>query len=130
MPHERLVRQVLLAKPTESDPEVVQSLGGVTASPNLLGPVLVWSQQNYLKLLLTVRYSKLSYGCCSATLPRWKAGMKMKKMNDIYVQFIHRCLKVYSWRVNKFYKRQELINTNVETARNDFYISHDAFRRK
>jgi len=30
--------------PLESDP------GGVTISPALLGPVLVWEQQNYLKL--------------------------------------------------------------------------------
>ena len=27
-----------------------------TASPTLLGPVLVWSQQNCLRLLLNVRY--------------------------------------------------------------------------
>jgi len=46
--------------PRESGPEIVQGLGGVIASPTLLGPVLVWSQQNYLKLLLTVRYLKCS----------------------------------------------------------------------
>jgi len=33
---------------------------GVTTSEILLGPVLVWSQQNYLQLLLTMRYSKSS----------------------------------------------------------------------
>jgi len=55
--------------PRESDPDVVQGLGGVTASPTLLCPVLVWSQQNYLKLLLTVRYSKFSYGCCPRNPP-------------------------------------------------------------
>ena len=32
--------------PWERDPDVVQGLDGVTASPTLLGPVLVWSQQN------------------------------------------------------------------------------------
>jgi len=31
--------------------------GGMTTSPTLLGPVLVWSQQNYLRLLLIVRIS-------------------------------------------------------------------------
>jgi len=41
--------------PRESGPEVVQGPRGVTAS---FGTVLVWGQQNYLKLLLTVRYSK------------------------------------------------------------------------
>jgi len=40
--------------------EVIQGLGLVTTSPTLLGLVLVWSQQNYLKLLLAVRYSKPS----------------------------------------------------------------------
>jgi len=62
--------------PRENGAEVVQGLGGVTASPILLGPVLVWSQQNYLKLLLTVKYSKSSKGCCPSILPRQKAGMK------------------------------------------------------
>ena len=32
----------------ESEPEVVQGQGGVTASSTLLGPVLVWSQQTTL----------------------------------------------------------------------------------
>ena len=40
--------------PRESGPEFVQCQGEVTTSQALLGPVLVWSQQNYLKLLLTV----------------------------------------------------------------------------
>jgi len=53
---------------------------------------MVWSQQNYLKLLLTVRYSK-SYGCCTRDLPRRKVSMKMNDMNTIYViWFIHRYL--------------------------------------
>jgi len=42
--------------PRESGPEVVQGPGGMTTSLMLLGPVLVWSQQNCLRLLLTVRY--------------------------------------------------------------------------
>ena len=44
----------------ESGPEVLRVPGGVTTSPTLLDPVLVWSQQKYVKLLLTVRYSKSS----------------------------------------------------------------------
>jgi len=39
--------------PQESSPEVIQGPVGVTTSPSLLGPILVWSQKNYLKLLLT-----------------------------------------------------------------------------
>ena len=31
--------------------------------------------------------------------------------------------------MNKFLRRLELINTNVETARNDLPITHDTFRR-
>ena len=42
--------------PRESRPEFVHWPGGVTTSPTLLGPVLVWSEQNYLRLLLIVRY--------------------------------------------------------------------------
>jgi len=32
--------------------------------------------------------------------------------------------------MNKFFMRLELIETNVETARNDLPIIHDIFRRK
>jgi len=46
--------------PLESGPEFVQGPGGVTTSPTLLGPVMVWSQQNYLKLLLIVKHFGLS----------------------------------------------------------------------
>jgi len=46
--------------PRNSGPEIVQGLGGVTASPTLRGPVLVWGKQSYLKLLLTVRYCTYS----------------------------------------------------------------------
>ena len=42
--------------PRESGPEVVQGPGYVTASPTFLGPVLAWRQQNYLRLLLIMRY--------------------------------------------------------------------------
>ena len=42
--------------PRKCNPEVVQGPGVVTTFPTLLGHVLVWSQQNYLKCLWTVRY--------------------------------------------------------------------------
>jgi len=74
MPNGRLVRQALLAKPMGKHPDVIQGLGGVTASPTLLDPVLVWSKQNYLKLLLNARYSKFSYGCCLRNPPKRKIG--------------------------------------------------------
>jgi len=53
MPHERLARQVVMAKTTEKrprppGPEVVQGPGGVMTSPALLGPLLVWSQDTVL----------------------------------------------------------------------------------
>jgi len=40
----------------ESDPKFVQGPGEVTTSPTLLGPVLLWSQQNYQIFLLIARY--------------------------------------------------------------------------
>ena len=47
--------------PVERGPEVVQGPGGVITSPTLHGPVLVLSQQTYLRLLSTVRYLESSY---------------------------------------------------------------------
>jgi len=55
-------RQYPCLNPRESGPDVIPGLGAVTTAPSLLGLVLVWNQQNYLQLLLTVRYSKSS-GC-------------------------------------------------------------------
>jgi len=46
----------------------------VITSPTLLGPVLVWRQQNYLELLLTMRHFDSSYGCCPCVLPHRKSG--------------------------------------------------------
>jgi len=40
--------------------KVFKGPGGVTTSPTLLGTVLVWSQQNYLRLLFIVRYFESS----------------------------------------------------------------------
>jgi len=66
----------------ESGPDVVQGPSGLATSPTLLGTVLVRSQQNYLRLLLTVRYSKFSEGCRPATPPRGNAGTKMYECTD------------------------------------------------
>jgi len=44
--------------PRESNPEVVQGLGGVTAYPTLLVPSWCGTNRTIWKLLLTVRYSK------------------------------------------------------------------------
>jgi len=44
----------------ESGPKFAQGPGGVITSLTLFGPVLVWSQQNYLKLVLIVRYCESS----------------------------------------------------------------------
>jgi len=57
-PYERLARQVQLGKPTGRRSEVIQGLGVVNTSLTLLALVLLWSQLSYLKLLLTVTYSK------------------------------------------------------------------------
>jgi len=44
----------------EDGPEVVQGPGGVTITATLLDPVLVWSQQIYLRLLLTMSHFESS----------------------------------------------------------------------
>jgi len=72
MSQERLARHVLLATPVGQCPE--EPPGGVTTSPFFLGPVLVWSSQNYLELLFTVRYSKSSWGCCPHDPSQMKIG--------------------------------------------------------
>jgi len=46
--------------PRKSSSEIIQGPGVVNTPQTLLGLNLVWSQRNYLKLLLTVRYSKSS----------------------------------------------------------------------
>ena len=63
--------------------------------------------------------------------PRGKAGMKIIEMNNIcLLLFVHWCLKVLSKRVSKLLRRLELINANVETARNDLSIVYETFHRK
>jgi len=49
MREELLARKVLLAAPTEKGPKFVSKPGGVLTSPALLGPVFLWSQQDYLR---------------------------------------------------------------------------------
>jgi len=46
--------KILILHPWESTPEIDQEPVGVTKSLTLLGPVLLWSQQNYLRLQLIV----------------------------------------------------------------------------
>ena len=60
----------------ESGQEVVQGTGDVSESPTLLGPVLVWSSQNYLRLLLIVRYFGSFQGCCPRLSPKEKRARK------------------------------------------------------
>jgi len=55
MYQERLARQVLLVTPTGKWVRVDQGPIGVITSSTLLGPVLVWSHQNYLILLKAAR---------------------------------------------------------------------------
>jgi len=63
----------------ESGPEVVQGPAGVTTSPTLLGPILVWSQQNYLNLLLTMGALCLPGVAACTSLRRGKASMEMNE---------------------------------------------------
>jgi len=51
----------------------------VTASLTLRGPVLVSSQENYLRLLLTPRHFESSNRFGPATLPKEKAGIKISE---------------------------------------------------
>ena len=68
--------------PRESDPKFVQGQGGVTTSLTLLGPVLVWSQQNYLRFLLIAGYFGSSQGCSPRVSPEKKSGHENEKMNE------------------------------------------------
>ena len=62
--------------------DVIQGSGKVIiTSPILPVPVLMWSQQNYLKLLLTVRYFDSSWGCCLRDPPNRNRGHENECMN-------------------------------------------------
>ena len=56
MSHKRLSRQLMLAAPTGKRFSGRQGPGGVPISQTSFGPVLVWSKQNYQRLLLNMRY--------------------------------------------------------------------------
>ena len=59
-----------------------------TTHPTLLGPVLVWSQQNYyLRLLLPVKYSESSQGCCHRDPPDRKSGNENKSVKKWMNEF-------------------------------------------
>jgi len=51
----------------------------MTKSPTLLGPVLVWSQQNYLRLLLIVIILGPPRAAAPPTLRKEKAGANMSE---------------------------------------------------
>jgi len=46
-------------------------------SPTLLGPILVWSQQNYQRLLKSMMYMSPPSAAAPTTLLRGKSGVKM-----------------------------------------------------
>ena len=53
--------------PRQSGPEVDQKPGAVITSPPWLSPVLVWSQENYHRLLLTASF----FSCFGLLLSLW-----------------------------------------------------------
>ena len=57
---------------------------GVTTSPTCLGLALAWSQQNYQRLLKSVRASSPPSTASYAALPRGKAGLKMQESIIIF----------------------------------------------
>ena len=65
--------------PLESGSEVDEWSDGSITSPTFPGPALVWSQQNYQKLLVTVKYFESSQAAVPATLSRGNAGMKISE---------------------------------------------------
>jgi len=132
MSHKRLARQVLLAKHTGKWPRDRPRPSWMTASATLLGPVLLWSQQNYLKLMLTVRYSKISSGFCPTTSLEEKRAWKWMKWKTFALFSLFNGVQKCPASVSKLLRRLELINANVETARNYLTIIHvhDTFHRK
>ena len=79
--------------PRENGPAVFQGPGGVTTSQTLLGPVLVWSQQNYLRLLLTVRYLaprlSLKKNWAQKTMNEWlcRPALKLSIYETVFILF-------------------------------------------
>jgi len=56
--------QILLAAPTKSGPDADQGPGGVIKQRTWHVLALVWNQQNYQRLLATVKCFEFSGGCC------------------------------------------------------------------
>jgi len=54
----------------------------VTASTTLLGPVLVWSQQNYVRLLLIREVFRVLLGLLPARLSKKERGQRKLGMNE------------------------------------------------
>jgi len=75
MPQKLLARHVRLATPTGKRRRGLPRNRWRCTSPNLLGPAVVWNQQNYLRLLKAVRYFS-SLGWCSRDQHQ-KMSMKM-----------------------------------------------------
>jgi len=73
----------------ESSTEVVQGTGDVITSPTLLVPVLGWSQQNYVRLLKTVRCFEASRTDASQPSPEevWVRKWMWKWTNARYSNF-------------------------------------------
>jgi len=71
--------------PRKSGSEVVQGPGGVTTFPTLLGPVLVWSQQNCLRFLLIDREVVRVLGLLPHDPPQRKGGQE----NDGIIEILH-----------------------------------------
>jgi len=84
MPHERLARQSLLAKVMSKRLRACSRTRRSESITTLFGPVLVWSQQNYLRLLLTVRCFAYSWGCCHRHHPQRNGGHENEWMNKVY----------------------------------------------
>jgi len=59
-----LARPFLLAALLGKQPRGQPRLDGMITSPIWLGHVVVWSQQNYQRLLKTMRYFDTSCSCC------------------------------------------------------------------
>ena len=83
--------------PRGSGPKVDQEPGGVTTSPTLLGPVLVWSQQNYLWLLVDHDVFRDLLGLLPPrTLPIGKAGANINGFQALRQPFQSATL-LHSW---------------------------------
>ena len=78
MSQENLASQVLLLPtPTGKRLRGWPEPGGLVTSP---APALMWRQQNYQGLLITMRYFESSWGCCPRDTPQSKNGYENEWM--------------------------------------------------